>query len=194
MKGLRFASLTCAFALLGITATEEPKGAQKEAGPPPTATLPARVAGYRAWACANPEPVKMISPIATQCMAPTPQQIAREKANPHVEKWARVYVNDAGKTSFLRDDRPVLPVGTVLVKEKLPAKDANRAELLTVMVKREKGYDPKFGDWEYAVLSGDAKTVRARGRLANCRECHAGQERTGYVFRWYRTRQRDAGK
>ncbi len=155
---------------------------QKPGGAPPLSD----VANYRKWTCANPEPTKMQSRFALLCIGPTADQIARERRNPHVEKWARVYVNDKGAKPFLKEVNPTFPVGTIVVKEKLPAENAAKPELLTVMVKREKGYDPKFGDWEYAVLGGDARTVQARGRLNHCRECHAERARNGYLFRWYR--------
>lgn len=69
---------------------------------------------------------------------------------------------------------PSFPVGTVLVKEKFDnPKGTGTPELLTVMVKREKGYNPACYDWEFLVLNGKAERVLERGKLARCQSCHA---------------------
>lgn len=54
------------------------------------------------------------------------------------------------------------------------------------MHKRAKGYDPRSGDWEYAVVHGDRSEVEAQGKLASCRSCHAFARETGFVFGSYR--------
>lgn len=64
-------------------------------------------------------------------------------------------------------------MGTVLVKEKFDnPKGIGTPELLTVMVKREKGYNPACYDWEFLVLDGKAERVLERGKLARCQSCH----------------------
>ncbi|WP_394796455.1 hypothetical protein [Armatimonas sp.] len=66
------------------------------------------------------------------------------------------------------------PVGTVLVKEKFDnPKGSGTPELLTAMVKREKGYNPACYDWEFLVLDGKAERVLERGKLARCQSCHS---------------------
>jgi hypothetical protein len=57
--------------------------------------------------------------------------------------------------------------------------------LLTVMYKREAGYDPEGGDWEYMVLDGLGKEVRSRGKLESCRTCHQAVADTDFVSRNY---------
>lgn len=59
--------------------------------------------------------------------------------------------------------------------------------MLTVMHKREKGYDPAGGDWEFLVLDGAGKQVEAQGRLKTCLSCHAQWKATDYVSRAYLT-------
>ncbi|WP_309718661.1 hypothetical protein [Armatimonas sp.] len=69
---------------------------------------------------------------------------------------------------------PSFPVGTVLVKEKLDnPKGTGTPELLTAMVKREKGYNPACYDWEFLVLDGKAERILEHGKLARCQSCHA---------------------
>jgi len=81
--------------------------------------------------------------------------------------------------------KPKLPQGSIIVKEKLADPNSKNPELLTVMHKREKGYNPKSGDWEYLVIDGTGKQVQAQGRLENCQSCHAQWKRTDFVSRAY---------
>ena len=160
------------------------KGAP-EAPPRERAAGAELVAGYRGWTRVNPEPAVFHSRIATQCSAPTPQQRRMEQANPHRDKFVTVYVNDAGRRAMLEELRPRFPVGTLIVKEKLTARDAQEPELLTAMLKREAGYDPEGGDWEYLVLDGQGKEVQTRGKLESCRACHQTYPQTDFVARNY---------
>ena len=105
--------------------------------------------------------------------------------NPHLEKFVNVFVNDAGRRAMLEKLRPRFPVGSLIVKEKLPSRDAAAPELLTAMYKREAGYDPEGGDWEYLVLDGRGREVQARGKLESCRACHQAVAHTDFVSRDY---------
>ncbi|HEX6649671.1 MAG TPA: cytochrome P460 family protein [Pyrinomonadaceae bacterium] len=143
------------------------------------------IEGYRQWTRLNPEPAFQPSRVAIQCAAPTAEQIQLDKTNPHQNKFITVYVNDIGKNAMTTQLNPVFPQGSVIVKEKLPAKDSTSPELLTVMIKRESGYNPENGDWEYMAVDGAGKVVQARGKLANCQACHITRKDTGYVYRDY---------
>lgn len=58
-------------------------------------------------------------------------------------------------------------------------------ELLMAMVKREKGFNAPSNDWEFLVLSGDAKNIQAQGKLDNCIACHTAKRSNDFVFRNY---------
>jgi hypothetical protein len=143
------------------------------------------IAGYRQWTRVNPVPVVQASRISFQCAPVTAQQTQMESANPHTNKFITVYVNDIGRRAMMVEKVPHFPVGSVIVKEKLPAKDSFEPELLTVMRKREAGYDPEKGDWEYMAVDGSGKTVQARGKLEKCQACHLLEKATDYVSRNY---------
>ena len=149
------------------------------------------IAGYRSWKKVNAEPHQVFSALAVQCRMVTAADLAREKAqaNPHTDypkdKFVTVYVNGLGEKPMLRQKNPNFPVGTIIVKEKLPTPESTSPELLTVMIKRQKGYNPKVGDWEFMVCDGDGKKIQARGKLANCQSCHIGWKATGFVTRTY---------
>ncbi len=115
------------------------------------------------------------------------------KRNPHQDKFITVYVNDAGRRAMLSQKKPKFPVGSVIVKEKLPAVDSQSPELLTVMIKQRKGFNPAGGDWEYMVLDGTGTKIEGRGRLENCQACHLANQKTDYVFRSYLDREVEGG-
>jgi hypothetical protein len=123
---------------------------------------------------------------AFDCRAPTPP-IPHPPGvkNPHTDKFITVYVNDLGRKAMLEMKNPTFPQGSVIVKEKLTNQSISEPELLTVMIKREKGFNPETGDWEYMVTDGAGTTVQARGKLANCQACHLSRPNTDYIFRTY---------
>ena len=106
------------------------------AAPPPGPLAGAElVAGYKGWTRVNPEPAVFHSRIAMQCAMPGPRQRRMEEQNPHRDKFVTVYVNDAGRRAMTEEREPRFPAGTLIVKEKLPARDAAEPELLTAMLK-----------------------------------------------------------
>lgn len=72
-----------------------------------------------------------------------------------------------------------LAVGSMLVQRHAKQPGGTDAGFF-VMTKREKGYFPSGGDWEYMVVDETGK-VQARGKLERCARCHAEAQR-GFVF------------
>ena len=145
------------------------------------------IAGYRNWAKVNPVPQVIPDPVAQLCaiqLSPVGVQVDGA-TNPHRRKYLTVYVNDVGRKAMLESKTPSFPPGSVIVKEKLPSRDSADPEMMTVMIKREKGFNPASGDWEYMVVDGTGTTVQARGKLENCQSCHSARPKTDYVFRTY---------
>lgn len=142
------------------------------------------IAGYRAWTKVNPQPHLMHAAAALDCAAPTTLSPSGVK-NPHQDKFVTVYVNDVGRRAMLEMKKPAFPIGSVIVKEKLSERSSSSPELLTVMIKREKGFNEGTGDWEYMVTDGDGVFIQARGKLENCQTCHVSQPQNDYIFRSY---------
>ena len=138
------------------------------------------IAGYRQWTRVNPDPMRISAQAARDCA------ISLQAAGPHgPNKFITVYVNDIGRHAMMEEKEPHFPQGSVIVKEKLTTPQITTPELLTVMIKREQGYNPESGDWEYMVVDGTGKTVQARGKLENCQTCHLMDKDTDYVSRAY---------
>lgn len=145
------------------------------------------IANYRGWTKVNPHPQVMQQKTAVLCarvMAPTGADIYGE-TNPHHRKYITVYVNELGRKAMMEQVNPKFPEGSVIVKEKLSEPSSQTPELLTVMVKREKGFNSESGDWEYAVFEGTGTKVESRGKLGNCQGCHLATPNTDYIFRTY---------
>lgn len=175
-------SAAAGFALSGTTPKAETISPRTEE------TKPAQVNeinGYRAWTLVNPQPVYISSVVNLLCRAPTAANRADEANNPHMRKLISVYVNDVGRQAMMTERNPKFPIGAVIVKEKLLPDKKDAPELLTVMVKREHGYNPASGDWEYMVVNGAGTKIEARGKLENCQACHVSVKDSGFVYRSY---------
>lgn len=136
---------------------------------------------YKKWTLVNPVPELMAPQAAQDCVL----ILGRKEGSPHLNKYISVYVNDTGRAAMMTQLTPRFPAGSMIVKEKLSDRSSSTPELLTAMVKREPGYNPESGDWEFVVLSGKADAITGRGKLTNCQACHLAYQRSDFVTRTY---------
>ncbi len=130
------------------------------------------------------QPVRMDRDVALLCRIPTAKEKEDAPHAPHRDAYYHVYVSRAGQKAMeSRIDK--FPRGTMVVKQKFSDPEGKSPELFTLMQKREPGYDPEHGDWEYAIVNRTATQVLARGRLESCIDCHKAYARTDYVTRAY---------
>jgi hypothetical protein len=134
---------------------------------------------YKKWTLVNPVPDLMDPVSATAC------DYVRAHDSPHSNKYVSVYVNESGREAMMTQRKPNFPVGSVIVKEKLSSKTSTTPELLTAMVKREFGYDPANGDWEFLTLNGLGTEIKESGKLKNCQTCHSLYKHTDFITRSY---------
>jgi hypothetical protein len=107
-----------------------------------------------------------------------------ERHGPHVNYSIIVRVSPEAIALF-REGKP-LPTGAVVAKEKYADWSASGPlSGYAVMTKREAGYYPEGGDWEYEYVSLVPERKETRGRLANCAACHASAKDRDYLFRSY---------
>lgn len=143
------------------------------------------IAAYRQWTRVNSEPLKIPPRSAQACADVRLPMLDLDKYSPHLDKYVVVFVNEIGKAAMLEQREPKFPHGSIIVKEKLSTKESSIPELLTVMKKREAGYDPANGDWEYFVFDGGGRLMQASGKLERCQACHKEEKWTDYVARDY---------
>jgi len=116
-----------------------------------------------------------------------PEKEEKEPENSHekgIKTFARVFANELAQAEIYKD-APKFPAGSIIVREKLLNAEDTKPELVTVMVKREKGFSPKTGDWEYLVVEGGLDKIKSREKTGSCSKCHAGAEQTDFVFKTY---------
>jgi hypothetical protein len=112
---------------------------------------------------------------------------AERKRNPHAATYITVYVNNAGRKAMFAKELKRFPEGSIIVKEKIENSSEGRTPLLyTIMTKRESGYNPAVGDWEFSVVSGNGTQLEASGKLENCQACHITKSDSDFVFGPYR--------
>jgi cytochrome P460 len=141
----------------------------------------ASLAKYRQWTLVNPTRQLMESAAAAACAPAFPQT----QGSPHLHKYISVFVNPIGRDQMMTKTSPKYPVGSMIVKEKFGTADSTTPELLTAMIKREAGYNPDGGDWEYLVLDGSASEIVEQGKLTRCSSCHQPYQSIDYVTRTY---------
>lgn len=169
---------------------------------------------YREWTKVNPVRQRMAVPVMLLCtypprldswrtglafsdepgdggagfdkLVPIPRTSEdRLPQNPHDTAYITVFVNPVGSDAMMNQPDPRFPVGSIIIKEKFPKRDSPEPVLLTVMKKREPGYDVARGDWEYMVLDGGMTSIGARGMLGTCQGCHLEKADQDFVFRTY---------
>lgn len=132
--------------------------------------------------CVTVKPVAMQPKVVVLCAAP--QIPGHSTLLTNREAVYQIYVTSAGAPAMKTDDA-TFPLGTVILKQKLATPAATLPELYTGMLKREKGFNPVCGDWEFFTLSGDAKTVTSRGRTESCMSCHKSYPDSDFVTKHY---------
>jgi len=143
-----------------------------------------RLSNYREWTRVNAHPARMDPIAAAMCSYPA-HFVSQD---PHTDHFVTVYVNDVGRRAMMMKGLMRFPTDSIIVKEKLSEQRTDRGtpELLTVMIKRPTGFNPKVGDWEFLLLSGDAKHIGAQGKLESCQNCHLTQAKQDYVYGTYK--------
>jgi len=147
----------------------------------------ARLKDKTVWTQVNTKPYYLSIAVDALCRAPTAADYESErKRNPHAASFITVYVNNDGREAMFAKESQRFPEGSVIVKEKIGTHFEGRKPLLyTLMKKREPGYNPAVGDWEFSVVSGNGTQLEAIGKLENCQSCHISKKDSDFVFRPY---------
>ena len=155
---------------------------------PPTADAPA--IDFAGWPSVTERPFWVEIPIAELCVEVTLDEERAMEAGrtrrhgPHYRPAIVVRVSPPALDAF-RAGGP-LTAGAVVVKEKHPDEAAaTPPTAYAAMVKREAGYDPQNGDWEYLYEEVGPPRRVSRGRMETCIDCHRRAGGTDYLFRTY---------
>lgn len=117
---------------------------------------------------------------------PGPPSYPKENKDAHATSYGVVYANDAAREDLTaKSPQPYRP-GAIIVREKLSKPDSQTPELLAVMIKREKGFNPPANDWEFLTTNGAATKIKHREKVGACLECHASQRARDFVYKDYK--------
>lgn len=122
----------------------------------------------------------LVSPVtAALCTIPSAAATEGEKQRlgPHYQARVHVYANPVAMPA-VTSHLTAFPIGSVIVKEKLM--DDGKVSGVGGMIKREAGYSPKDGDWEYFYY-GEPREF-ASGRIDGCIGCHRLAKTTDFVY------------
>lgn len=127
--------------------------------------------------------------------APPPDRtpVSKPKKDPGVshensaDSFGVVYVNDIARRALFDEKNPKFPTGSVIVREKLLQANDAVAQMLVVMVKRERGFNSKARDWEFLMIDGGLSKILRREKTGDCRNCHEQKKKQDFVFRSYLT-------
>ena len=135
------------------------------------------------WIQVNAEPYQMPAAVAALCAPGT--QAGNSQKDPHASAYITVYVNKIGRDAMFAKQAQRFPEGSMIVKEKYSTPEDRTPLLYTIMRKREAGYNPQVGDWEFSVVGPNGTQLQASGKLENCQGCHVGKSESDFVFRPY---------
>ena len=109
-----------------------------------------------------------------------PPTSAGENKDLHQRFLGFAYVNEVGSGGFRRQPF-AFPVGTMIVREKLPGMNMN-PERLVVMIKHEKEFNPRANGWEFLIVNGEGTRVLKREKSGQCLKCHVSVSNNDFVF------------
>jgi hypothetical protein len=93
-----------------------------------------------------------------------------------------VYANNLARQLMKAGTPLQFPRGSIIVREKLLKADDSQPELLTVMIKRERGFNRAANDWEFLLVDGAASKIFERQKKGSCLDCHVSQKQRDFVY------------
>ncbi len=102
-----------------------------------------------------------------------------------------VYMNDLARDAAFQKGAQFqvgasrYPEGAIIVRERLKTADSPTAELLAVMIKREKGFNRAANDWEFLSINGEVTKIKKRQKTGDCQRCHAMRSKNDFMMSDY---------
>ena len=125
------------------------------------------------------QPVDMAAKVIALCNPAAPAS----KPNPHRKASIHVYANEPAALPIF-DPWGKFPVGSLVLKEKI-GRAIGATDGFTGMWKREPGYFPETGDWEFFTVDAKAEKILERGKLESCAQCHQDYAKGDFVTKLY---------
>jgi hypothetical protein len=138
---------------------------------------------YRTWQPQSPEPLPISAYIFGLCRLPTLPEREFAESEHGDGRYLQDWANPAAVAGIARRGAPPFAAGSVIVKEKYAASGAG-LELVAVamMIKREQGFAPARGDWDYAYYEPELGMIQTKEQSDYCSGCHVAAAETDFVF------------
>jgi hypothetical protein len=139
---------------------------------------------YHSFAPQTPEPVSVSGYIFGLCRSPTLPETEFLKSIHGDGRYLQDWANPSAAQA-LASGRPLtFPAGAVIVKEKYAGPKSAKPDVVAIglMIKREPGFDPAHGNWDYAYYEPALGIVRTEEQSAYCANCHAGAAANDFVY------------
>lgn len=170
----------CLLPLAGLGCSSETFDPAAEANP--AISVDAVLAEYASYRAMTDGPVPIDPDLWFRCKRATgvPPE-SQETYGPHAEFLGVYYMNPSAAGAF-EEQTHRYPPGSVVVKEKQASylDKEMTGPGLAGMIKRDAGFDPEHGDWEYFFVDHD--TPLSQGKLPSCIDCHSRVADRDYVF------------
>ena len=108
-----------------------------------------------------------------------------DKMEKHARSYGLVYANEIARAGLFTTNWPKFQTGAMIVREKLAAKNSQAPELLAIMIKREKGFNPRANDWEFLLVNGAANKIERREKTGACLDCHRSHPEKDFIYGTY---------
>ncbi|HSS19073.1 MAG TPA: cytochrome P460 family protein [Pyrinomonadaceae bacterium] len=99
-----------------------------------------------------------------------------------VKSFGVIYANGPAGDAILANPLTIFPINSIIVREKRATPADEQPQHLTVMIKRERGFNPKANDWEFLSVNATGTKVLQRQKNGSCVKCHATQAATDFVY------------
>lgn len=139
------------------------------------------ISEFRNYPIITPDAVVINQEIAKLCRIVTPEEAAQavEQHGPHAITTILIHMNEPARLAY-SSQANVYPVGSVIVKRKGVQEPDDPESGVGGMIKREPGYNPEHGDWEYFYF--ERRDRVDSGRLSKCIACHDRVSASDFVF------------
>jgi hypothetical protein len=139
------------------------------------------IKNYRKMIRVNREPMDMVESTKTMCARP------RMIYGPHYDPGVVYYINEIARTGFKAfANTKMLPLGSIIVKEKQERRSDDSVQIITVMRKTrpdlsEESWDYKMYDTKSWAQIDSAKHGPDPNNRATCIDCHRRYQHNDYV-------------
>jgi len=168
------------------TATSPRKVSNNAAVPDSTSKERLEGIAYSSFHSVTKDPIRISKEAFELCRPRSDAFTAERKARgPHFAPAVKLFANDIALKQLRTEETYAMPVGATIVKEKWWNEAEKSPYAYAAMIKREPGYDPKHGNWEYVYVPISEEKPVERGLLKSCIDCHATAEKRDFLFRKY---------